>query len=100
MKSEKCLLETAEPNIMTNIIAVIPVDPKDRQNIEYVPQPSMIHIPCERCEIVCWIGPKQIEMKKNNLEFPILCMLCLLKQCQEWQETGEEIEYSIKPLGE
>ena len=85
---------------MTNIIAVIPVDPNNRQNIEYVPQPSMVHIPCERCEIVCWIGPKQLGMKETNPELPVLCMMCLLKQCQEWQGKGEEVSYSIKPLDE
>lgn len=78
-----------------NIIAIIPVDPKDRMGIDYTPAPHMVHTLCEKCETKCWVGPNQLEMKKQHPELPVLCTLCLIRQ---YQESKEPISTTIKIL--
>jgi hypothetical protein len=83
---------------MSDIIGVIPVDLKNRRGVDYKPGPEMIHTPCESCEIICWIGPNQLNMKATKPELPVLCMECLIIQCQKYKEEGEEVSLSTKQL--
>lgn len=85
---------------MNNIIAVIPVDSKRLHGLDYTPGPNMVHTNCEKCETKCWVGPNQLEMKRQTPELPVLCVNCLLRQCKEWEEQGEQVTASIKSLDE
>lgn len=85
--------------MMNDIIGVIPVDAIHRRGVDYKPGPEMIHTPCERCEIICWIGPNQLNAKTKKPELSILCIECLFIQCQKYKEQGEEVSLSIKQLG-
>lgn len=84
--------------IMTeSIICVIPVDPKDRpqskEPIEYNPGPEMVHINCEKCQTLSWIGPMQLAQKEKTPYLPILCLTCIFNQMQK-----DPVGYDIVPL--
>ena len=85
---------------MNNIIAVIPVDPKECHGIEYTPGENMVHINCEKCETICWVGPNQLALKHRQPSLPILCANCMVHQCREWENQGEQITVSTKALNE
>lgn len=83
---------------MNNIIAVIPVDSKELHGIDYTPRANMVHINCEKCKVKCWIGPSQLTLKNQQPELPILCAMCMVNQCNEWEKQGEKVVASIKIL--
>lgn len=83
---------------VSNIIAVVPVDPNERNGLEYKPGPTMIHTLCEVCEIECWVGPNQMGMKQKQPELPILCTNCLVVQLQKWKAEDENVSTVLKSL--
>jgi hypothetical protein len=86
------------------MLALVPIDVKDQigmENMTYTPHPGSGRLPCEKCGVGCWIGPRQTTMKVNNPEVPAFCMVCAIKECQaQQQKTGEKITASVVPLGD
>jgi len=85
-----------------NLLALIPIEAKDRigmEHVPYTPHAGSGRIPCEKCGVGCWIGPRQTTMKVNNPDIPTLCMICVFKECQKQKESGEEVTASVISLG-
>jgi hypothetical protein len=61
-----------------NVICIIPVDEAKRRGIPYPVQPYMVHHNCERCDELCWIGPRGLGIKATNSDTPILCANCVM----------------------
>ena len=87
-------------NQQTNILALIPIDFKDRMEMAYTPHPGSGRLPCEKCGIACWIGPRQTMAKVSNPEMFALCMICAVKEIGKYKNSGEEFKASIVPLGD
>ena len=82
------------------IIAVIPVNPEDRlaeyRDTKYNVSPFHVKHKCERCEVVCWIGPKQLTMKNTKPETLIICSNCLI---QLSNQNGVNLISNVQALG-
>ena len=79
-----------------NILALIPINPKDRigmQEVQYTPYPGSGRVQCDICKVPCWIGPKQTVAKVNNLQMPALCMMCAIEEIKK-----DKIQPRIVPL--
>jgi len=84
-----------------NVLALIPIEAKDRigmEDVPYTPHAGSGRIPCEKCGVGCWIGPRQTTMKVNNPHVPALCVICVVRECQNQKETGEEVTASVISL--
>ncbi len=77
------------------ILCVIPVNPHERppNAPEYNPGDNMVHIKCEKCEKLSWIGPKQIEKKQSEPQILVLCLTCIFNEMQK-----NPIKYDIEAL--
>lgn len=67
----------------SNVIAMVPVNEADRHGVPYIPQPYMTEHPCEGCNHMGWIGPRQLGMKASDSSIPVLCMNCVMKEAKE-----------------
>lgn len=74
---------------MDNILAM--VDPKDRLDIEYIPQPEMSQHLCEHCQIYGWAGPRMLAKKAENPNMPLLCVHCAVKTVRFMQKEPQTI---------
>lgn len=62
-----------------NIIAMVPVSEEDRRGQPYTPASYMQEYACELCGHKGWIGPRQLEVKSENPDTPVLCALCVVE---------------------
>ena len=83
------------------ILAIVPVDPQDRleeyRDVPYNVSPFHIKHHCEKCDVVGWIGPRQLTMKNLNPEIKVICSNCLLEM---GKEQGIDIFENTKTLGD
>ena len=84
---------------ITPVMAVVPVKVEDRpletQHIPYNQSPFHVRHNCEKCNVECWVGPKQLTMKNLNSKVIIICINCLI----DMQKSGLHSFEGVNHLG-
>lgn len=58
---------------------------------DYKPREGFQKIGCDCCNEICWIGPRQLSLKNESVEF--LCVFCVL------EKYGQEAIENLAHLG-
>ena len=70
------------------VLACVPTSLRARRGTHYVAGPEHTLTNCDRCETEVWIGPTQVEFKKDHPGTRVLCAECVYK---EYPDTDKDI---------
>ena len=63
-----------------NVMMCVPTSLRERKGIAYSPKSDYRTTRCNKCNTEVWIGPKQIEKKKEDPSIEIMCFGCIVKE--------------------
>ena len=76
------------------VLCCVPTSLRARGGIRYVAKPEYSTANCESCKAQIWIGPSQVEYKKEHPDARVLCMGCVA------EEYGVDAMKNVKQLND